>query len=201
MNQTPRAVSGLGLLAIIAAAPAVAQKNAPFAPGIGLHVGYAMNLPREPLGVAVMIGLGKGWTAYVDRKVSSLAPYTPDSLSAFSAEFAETIGLPLVSREFQTSTVNLAVGRRIARFLVIYAGAGTRKEVEYKEYLDTIGIISPFGFKDIAYWAQDKRTARRKASLMGGVLLAPFKVPFSLQVGMESEPKGVTVGVFYKLGN
>lgn len=166
---------------------AAAQPTGNTHKSLGVNLGLTANLPKEPLGFALTMG-GQKWGIYIDLKVSDLAPNNPDSLARFDAKTVEGL-LPLLNTDEQTSSTNLALAHRVNARIWIYAGVGMRKHVVHKEFLDTLGVISPFGFRNVSYWTEDKRTARHRASVLGGFLLRPLRLPVSLQNGAESVPK------------
>jgi len=152
-------------------------------------VGYVANAPNAFLGGSVLgIAQRPRLGVYIDFKTTHASPegegfepdLTPDDARGFGDH-------PLATREKFVSG-NLAVVRPLSREIAAYVGAGLTQTTEYLEFEDQDQMRGRQGF----YWVREPERPR-DLNLLGGVFLhaGPHLL---LQVGAETQPRGLTVG-------
>lgn len=186
--------------ALLGAAPAAAQIGVPasramsFEPRFG--VGYVANMPNQFAGVSAhfisdfMGGLG----VYVDAKFDVSSPedeegYEPDLTAA---EVEDQFADQLFHTEGSWRSVNVAIMRPLAPQFVVYAGAGIADGKQYGEYIDTEGERGVEGF----YWVRDEEASGTEVNFLGGAMFQLTR-NVAFQVGLESQPRGFSVGASY----
>jgi hypothetical protein len=178
------------------AAPARAQQASAPLPRVG--VGFVANAPHQLLGVSVhavspfLGGLG----IYVDAKIGIDSPrdepgFDPD----LTAEEVEDLYPDqLFTERSDWRSVNVALIRPVLPELMVYAGAGYSDESHYHQYEDVSGQRGDLGL----YWVENPEESGSKVNLMGGAMFGISQNLF-IQFGVETKPRGVTVGASYSL--
>lgn len=182
--------------AVVQAAPAQVQQATPFLPRVG--VGFAANAPHEVLGVSVhaVSGILGGLGIYVDAKMGNDSPrdeftFDPD-LTATEVE--DLYDDQLFTSRSDWRSVNVAVVRPLMRELMVYAGAGYSDHTQYREYFDPEQDRGVGGF----YWVEDPDNSGGEVNLLGGAMFGISQNVF-IQFGVETKPRGVTVGASYSI--
>lgn len=179
------------------AAPAQVQQASGPLPRVG--VGFVANAPHEFLGVSVhavspriLGGLG----IYVDAKIGIESPrdepgFDPD-LTAGEAE--DLFPDELFTERSDWRSVNVALIRPVLPELMVYAGAGYSDEGRYHEYYDPTATRGDLGF----YWVENPESSGGQVNLLAGAMFGVSQNVF-IQFGVETKPRGVTVGASYSL--
>lgn len=195
-----RSISLASLLAVAAlaqAAPTQVQQPAGRLPRVG--VGFVANAPHEYLGVnvhAVSPRILGGLGIYVDAKIGNDSPrdepgFDPDLTAA---EVEDLYSDQLFSERSDWRSVNVALIRPVLPELMVYAGAGYSDESRYREYFDPEAERGISGF----YWVEDPENSGGEVNLLGGAMFGVSQNVF-IQFGVETKPRGVTVGASYSL--
>jgi hypothetical protein len=186
----------LAAAALAQAAPAQAQQASGSLPRVG--VGFVANAPHEFLGVSVhavspfLGGLG----IYVDAKIGNDYPsdepgFDPDLTAA---EVEDLYPDELFTERSDWRSVNVALIRPVLPELMVYAGAGYSDEGRYHEYYDPTATRGIAGF----YWVEDPENSGGQVNLLAGAMFGISQNVF-IQFGVETKPRGVTVGASYSL--
>lgn len=180
------AVTFLSLLPVEAAAQ--------WLPRIG--IGYVTNLPEQNVGVSFHMltmrwgGLG----LYLDGKLASESRRGESNFDPqFTARQVEDqFGDAFIRDEDSFRSLNLALMRPITPELMLYAGVGYVTRETYVEYWDPELNRGRAGY----YWVEDTDVA---AVGLNGLAGGMFRIGrrLSLQLGLETAPRGATVGVNY----
>lgn len=159
-------------------------------------VGYVVNAPNQYVGVSahVLTGAMGGLGLYVDGKVRRPSVRDRENFDPeITAQYVDdNFGdLPFGSRSEYVS-FNGALLRPITPELMMYAGAGISERREYVEYLDEQRELGNSGF----YWVEDTDAAGQGVNVIAGAF---FRIArsVSLQFGIETQPRGATVGASY----
>ena len=181
------------LLALVAPGRAEAQE-----PVLESHVGagFVVLAPHQYMGFsaqAVSLRLG-GIGIYVDAKFDTSPPSREEDFDpSLTAEEAEDqFGDQLFSTDDSWQSVNVALIRPLLPELLLYLGAGYSSQERYKQYYDDSAERGLLGY----YWVEDPRESGNRVNLLGGAF---FRISQSLlvQFGVETKPRGVTVGAVY----
>lgn len=186
--------------ALCGVVPAAAQIGVPasramtFEPRFG--VGYVANMPNQFAGVSAhfvsdfMGGLG----LYVDAKFDVSSPEDEEGYIAdlTAAEVEDQFADQLFHTEGSWRSVNVAIMRPLAPQFVVYAGAGVADGKQYHEYIDSEGNRGIEGF----YWVRDEESSGTEVNLLGGAMFQLTR-NVAFQVGIESQPRGFSVGASY----
>lgn len=172
------------LLLLGLAAPAQAQR----AP-VTFGVGYAMNMPNQFLGLSghVLLPLWGGTGLYFDMKMDTDPPdRSSDFMEAMTHEDAEALGDHWFQDGLSWRNVNVALLHRPTDELMLYGGLGYAQRTAFSEYEER----GEQGF----YWIADPENDANTVNLLGGAFfrLGPG---IWVQLGAESAPRGVTLGV------
>lgn len=168
--------------------------RAAFAQETSFGFGYVANAPRQMAGGAVFVVLpvARGTGLYVDAKIDPSSPARrsnyESSLSA--ADVENTLGDLFLDSEHSWRTINVAVLKRLNPALHMYAGVGHATKKKYNEYEDPDLERGRFGH----YWVEDKAALENQLNLLAGAFFRLSSV-LNTQFGVETAPRGVTVGV------
>jgi opacity protein-like surface antigen len=186
--------------ALCGAAPAAAQIGVPasramtFEPRFG--VGYVANMPNQFAGVSAhyISGFMGGLGIYVDAKFDVSSPEDEDGYIAdlTAAEVEDQFADQRFHSEGSWRSVNVALMRPLAPQFVVYAGAGIADGKQYHEYIDVEGNRGVEGF----YWVRDEEESGSEVNVLGGAMFQLTR-NIAFQVGMESQPRGFSVGASY----
>jgi hypothetical protein len=158
-------------------------------------IGYVASVPTTFLGFSALVTTPQilgGAGLYADVKLTTGSPGDdPFFLSNVSVADAElTFGDQLFSDESDWVSVNLAMVYAITGEFALYGGAGYSKRDYYRQYYDDSLTRGDLGF----YWVADPDNSGTRVNVLGGALLRVTR--FALfQLGVESEPLGVDVGL------
>lgn len=182
------------LLALALPGRAAAQEQMVLEPHFG--AGFVVLAPHQYIGFsaqALTLRMG-GIGIYVDAKFDRTPPskeqeFDP-SLTADEAE--DLFGDRLFTEEDSWQSVNVALIRPVIPELLLYLGAGYSSQEHYRQYYDQSGERGLEGL----YWVEDPGRSGSKLNLLGGGF---FRISQSLlvQFGVETKPRGVTVGAVY----
>lgn len=160
-----------------------------------IGVGFAANAPRQMLGGAVHVTTSAlaGFGLYLDYKVDPASPGRASSLQEMTAQEAEDAYGDDVFRDGDSwRNINVALAFTVSTDFIIYAGAGRAERTWYVEYQDETGTRGKHGF----YWTEDPTRSRTLVNaLVGGFFGISERL--SLHFGLESSPRGATVGASY----
>lgn len=170
------------------------RAEAQWGPRVG--IGYVVSAPHQYLGLSAHVltrhlgGLG----LYVDGKTSHSTPSKRANFeSGWNAQYVDdNFGDLPFGEDAAYRSVNLALMRPITPELILYAGAGMTERTLYVEYLDENEQRGQNGF----YWVEDDDASATGLNVLAGAF---FRIGrnVSLQFGVESEPRGATVGASY----
>lgn len=190
------------VLSVMLLSPLSAQSELAAHEGFGavplIGIGYVTNAPNMFLGFGaytvtdVLGGMGM----YVDAKFGTDSPANAsDFLAEYTAE--EVSEFPFQQREREEGdwwSVNAALIRRISPELLLYLGAGYSHEDVYVRFRngDPDRELGPLGW----YWVEDQAASGARINALGGAFFRLGR-RVALQFGVESEPRGVTLGGSY----
>ena len=108
-------------------------------------------------------------------------------LSVLQAE--TTFGDQCFQEKSDWLSINFALVYAVSGELALYGGAGYTRETNYREYFDNSQTRGELGF----YWISDPDASGNRVNVLGGVFMrmGPHVL---LQMGVEAQPKGVTIG-------
>lgn len=178
--------------AVLVPRPAQAQQ---WAGEIG--VGYVANAPSQLFGVGahfILPALG-GIGLYVDAKVSATTSISSDPGFIADTTASEAVALwndRFLRDEQEWYTLNVALMRPVTPELTVYAGAGYSRRTVYAEFQDISGERGTVGF----YWVEDPPQSGPVVNVLAGGLLRMAEHVYA-QLGFETAPKGMSVGVRY----
>ncbi len=180
------------LLLVCIAAASEATAQAPARTRVGF--GYVADAPSLMAGGAAyaIFPVAGGLGLYVDAKFDASSPtresnYEP-GLTAQQVE--EQYGDTFLYSEDSWRAFDLALVRPLRPALSVYAGAGYARKRKYNEYHDLTGERGIAGH----YWVEDTAGRSNTVNLMGGFMFRMGRFIYS-QFGVESAPRGVTVGL------
>jgi hypothetical protein len=183
----------LTLMATLAVSAASAQEARPVE---HFGVGYVVNGPHQFVGFTGQVVSPRmgGIGLYVDAKFSHSSPRDDIEFDAsLTAQQAETLYGDLVFRRESTwRSFNVAIIRPLIPELLAYVGVGRSSEVHFQNFVDTEGQRGISGY----YWVEDPRNSGDRTNLLGGAF---FRISPTLlvQFGVESKPRGMTIGGTY----
>lgn len=190
---------GALILPIWPASTASGQSNLGANEGFGdrprIGIGYVSNAPNMFAGgSAYFLGnLFGGLGFYVDGKVSTSSPSEePDFLETMTAAEAEETEGQFWDRDgYDWWSVNAALMRPITPELMIYLGAGLTQQEAYQRYRDPADVLElgTGGW----YWVRDEELSGGLVNYVGGAFFR-MSQHLALQFGLESAPRGITVG-------
>jgi len=160
-------------------------------PFIGL--GYVANAPEQLAGVGVVATLPalSHWGAYVNFKWSPDSPknranYDP-TLTSHDVE--DLYRDEYVSFDIVWTSISVAIARTIRPQLTLYAGAGYARSEGFDQFFDEDQNRGDQGY----YWVVHPEDEATKVNFLAGAFLRAGEY-FAFQFGLESAPKGFTVG-------
>jgi hypothetical protein len=189
----PAALIFAVLFALAAPAPTAAQTPGLFDRTPVFMVGYAANAPQLFFGGGGAYVWGD-WGVYADVKWSHDNP-ARDSFfdAATTRERAETDFRDARGRQRETwHGANAAVIRRISSDFGLYAGAGATDRRSFFEFYDATIQRGNEGY----YWVEDPDLRGVVPNFLGGMLLQTGR-RIVVQFGVETEPRGFTVGAMF----
>lgn len=203
-----RPLTGVAALFLtgIAALPAAAQGGPPSGsvpdPGFlelpRLGVGYVVNAPSMYLGFSgfAVTPVWGGIGLYVDAKFDRDSPMDEQSyIDSLTVQIVEDeIGDEFVGEEDEWKGFNAALVRPLSPQLMVYLGAGYAERERYWRYQDPGQGRGTGGF----YWVRNLEESGSEINVLGGAF---FRITsnIALQFGLESMPRGMTVGGAYSI--
>ncbi|MGH7476486.1 MAG: hypothetical protein ACRELD_09370 [Longimicrobiales bacterium] len=168
--------------------PAAAQVPAVSRVGIG-YVANAPDLLAGGGAYAIFPLLG-GLGVYVDAKFDVDSPGSEDTFTReITREQAEAFGDLTFQVQDSYRSFNAALVRPLSPTFTLYAGAGYAQWSRYYEYRDPSQERGFAGF----YWVEEPDEAGSRLNLLGGAFMRISRW-IDIQVGLESAPRGFTVG-------
>jgi hypothetical protein len=160
-------------------------------------IGYAVNIPNTFVGFTALGMTPKllgGAGVYADVKFTTSArssdPYYLSDVSVQQAEI--TFGDQFFQEKSDWLSVNFALVYAIHPEVALYGGAGYTRETNYREYFDNTQTRGELGF----YWISDPEASGNRVNVLGGAFIRMGQYVM-LQLGVEAQPKGVTVGLTF----
>lgn len=162
-------------------------------------IGFVANAPEEMAGGSAYVvfpAMG-GIGLYVDAKFdtedsSGQRGYVPD---VTAADVESVYGGDFVQDEESWWSVDVALVRPLNPYLMVYGGAGLAHKAVFRQY--SLDSDVEIGVGGIA-WVEDPRGEEDRVNLMAGVIFRLSRW-VSTQFGVESEPRGVTIGASLRL--
>lgn len=168
----------------------------PAGPQFGL--GYVVSAPEEMAGggAYVILPTMGGIGLYVDAKFDIENPKDRRGYDAgVTAEYVENVaGGDYVRKESSWWGVNAAIVRPLSPYLMVYGGGGVAHRTLFRLY-DVVESGVGFGGE---VWADDPRGEESRVNLMAGLLLRLSSL-VSTHFGLETQPRGMTVGASLRL--
>lgn len=190
-------LSAVLVLGTCLAWPAQASAQASLIPRFG--VGYVTDPPDLLGGVNAfaMTSLFGGLGIYVDTKWDLKSPAKDNTfisdMTAYQAE-SQIEGLQPGQEDNSWRSFNVALLRPVTRTLMVYAGGGYAIRKRYQEYRDPSRQLGEFGF----FLVEDPRFEKTTVNLMFGGITRLSRL-FSFQFGIETAPRGFSVGGLLRL--
>lgn len=188
----------LPIVALFAgSAPAEAQRSeAPDPPRFGL--GYVANAPEllAGAGAYVILPILGGLGLYLDAKFDA-DPRTGDDRfeeDLTAQEVDDEIGDEFRDDDSSFRSFNAAVVRPVTPSLMLYGGLGYTEETFYRQYYDETGTRGLAG----SYWVAAPGLDTSGLNVLAGMFLR-MTSRFNAQFGVESAPRGATVGISVSL--
>jgi hypothetical protein len=155
-------------------------------------LGYVVNAPQVMFGGGATLLNPTGIGFFANVRVSGDSP-------GGRSNFMPGVTLDQALNEFgdfffkddnNWLVVSGGLTRVISPELAIYAGAGLARREYYREFEDPSGARGELGY----YWIEDTGLSGDYLNLLGGLF---FRAGRSLvmQFGVDSEPRGMTIGV------
>lgn len=192
-GRTALLVVVLGLLGASSLTAQVVGK--PWQPAYRFGAGYVVDAPNMMTGggVLVVTPIFGGLGLYVDAKAGG---GSPRSKSNFDPSLtAQQVDDLYGDRFFRGTSVwrsfNVALVRPVTAELMLYLGGGWADRQDYNEYYDAQKLRGDLGY----YWVKKESTSGARLNVMGGGVLR-LGANLNAVFGMESAPKGFTVGLF-----
>jgi len=156
-------------------------------------LGYVANAPEQLAGVGLIVTHPaiRRWGAYVNFKWSPDSPkkrsnYDPTITSIdVENEFRDEY----VSFDIVWTSINVAVARTVMPQLTVYAGAGHARSEGFDQFFDEEQERGEQGY----YWVTHPDDEKTEVNYFVGAFLRAGRY-FAFQIGLESAPKGFTVG-------
>jgi hypothetical protein len=183
-------------LAALVGSPASAQQGDP---GLRVGLGYVGNAPEMVSGVSGHVlfpGMGR-FGLYVDAKFN---PYSARREETFLADRTaieiedEVVGVRFMDHKDSYRSFNAALVRYVNPSLMLYLGAGVSQMTRYREYYDPAEQMGQAGF----FWVEAPDEAGSSLNVLGGAFLRMSSV-LMFQTGVETNPKGFSVGISLQL--
>ncbi len=201
LSDGGRAVLGAALFLglVLAARPLSAQRIASGLDRPHFGLGYAANAPNLMAGGEAYVvtpylgGLG----LYVDAKFDVEAPSgEPEYISDMTAEDVanQISGAEFIRRESSYKSFNVAVLKAMSPYLILYAGGGVVRRTRYHFY-EAVG--TDYGVSGL-FWVKAPSEDVTRPNAMLGIFMR-MSTFLSAQVGIETEPRGFTVGASFRL--
>lgn len=190
----------VALLLAVSGPPALGQSTPQPLTGVQFGIGYVANAPEAMAGASgyVVLPWWRGLGLYVDAKLDVSGPtgergYAPDITVAqilggdYKKEF--------IKGEDSWRSVNAAILHPVNSFLGLYGGAGVARKTSFELYqVDPDSGVGEGG----VVWAEDPEAEEVRVNLMAG-LITRLTPEVSSHFGFETQPRGLTVGISFRL--
>jgi hypothetical protein len=166
-----------------------------------LALGYVGNAPDAMVGGGgyYMTSLLGGLGLYLDAKFDIDNPSRDDSFeSGLTAQqvLDQVAGANFVQSEKSFQSFNAAVVRPVSPYLAVYAGGGIVKVTQYHLFEQPTSGLGKAG----VFWVEAPEFEETRANVMIGAFLRMSSF-ISTQIGIETEPRGFTIGASFRLPN
>lgn len=183
----------LGLTSSHSAAAQVIGK--PWTPAYRFGAGYVVDAPRMMTGGGLfgITPLFGGLGLYVDLKAGGNSPRNKSNFdpTMTAQQVDDQRGDIFFANESVWQSFNVALIRPVTSELMLYVGGGWANQSAFKQYFDPQKVRGDLGY----YWVEDARMSGGQANVMAGMLVR-FGANLNTMFGVETAPKGFTVGVF-----
>jgi hypothetical protein len=190
-----KVILGCGLAMLVAAGvPTDTQAQLrDFESSVRFVGGYSASIPKEVLGVCVLITRPTGVGLYLDVKTSAPVIYVSDDFyDDISVSQAEASGDRLLDENDSWISAHVGVTWTWSARVAAYMAAGYSVNTAFRQYYDESHVLGEEG----RYWVEEGDSGH--VSLMVGYLVNVGEA-WGLQVGAEALPLGLTLGVFWVL--
>jgi hypothetical protein len=183
-------------IAFVAPAQAQQAERTDFRTARYFTVGYVGNAPDALIGGGATLLNPKGIGFFVNVKISGDSPggrsnFLPDvTVEQARNQYGD---LPYKD-ESDWFVVSGGLTRVLSPDLAVYAGAGLARREFYREFEDPDGIRGEYGY----YWVEDTEHSGDFVNALAGLFFRAGR-RFIVQFGVESEPRGMTIGIHYGL--
>ncbi len=163
-------------------------------------IGFVANAPHQMAGAGgyILLPLWGGIGLYVDGKGDIDSPakdraFDEDLTAAEVMTDPRYAGTRYVKSETSWRlSFNMALVRPLNPFLMVYLGGGFSQGEAYSLYDVPQGDIGR------ALWVRDLEFDEDRVNIMLGLILRMSRM-FSSQIGIETQPRGLTVGISLRL--
>lgn len=189
------------LLGLLAAAPfptrAQTTTSGMERPHFG--IGYAANAPNVMAGGGLyrVTSLWGGLGFYIDAKFDVEDPSGQDEFESglTAGDVLDQVeGARFVKRESSYKSFNAALMKPVSPYLILYAGGGVVQRTRYHLYQAPDSDLGVAGI----FWVRAPLEDDTQGNFMVGAFMRVSSF-LSTQVGIETEPKGFTIGVSIRL--
>ena len=199
VSDSARVMRVLVCLAAVIPASRPANAQTTVLEGFSLYthagIGFVVDAPDQLNGVGAFFFGPRlaGWGLYIDGKRSH---ETPRDEAGFTRDITVAQAEDQFSDRYVTSkaywtAINVGVVRVVSGSLAVYGGAGYSEKTGFRRYYDESAERGEFG----TYWIEDPSdSGSRVNALLGGLFRASRRL--ILQFGVESAPRGATVGLY-----
>ncbi|MFC1500546.1 hypothetical protein ACFL6T_05995 [Candidatus Zixiibacteriota bacterium] len=158
-----------------------------------ISFGYAANIPSQSVGISFFILNISRMGLYLDVKLTYTDPSTSDDFHQnISISQVEGWGDTMRNDRDTWSSLNLGATLPLAAPLYGYIGCGITAFSQYQQYFDPTYRLGPNGL----YWIESSR--KMHINLLAGVLVIIDRT-LTLQLGIESDPKGISAGLAFTI--
>jgi len=182
----------LGLI-LLTTLPSTASANTrcDLKEGHHLGMGYVGNMPTKWMGLCLFNTSSEGVGLYLSMTGSvPMVSGRDDFYDDISVLEAEGWGDSLLGEEDTWLSWDLGVTRVLSSSTALYVGVGYTMHNDYYNYYDEFHILGTDG----NYWVEGDTA--EFLNVFGGLMVA-LGQNWGLQVGADTRPGGVSVGVFF----
>lgn len=159
-------------------------------------IGVVTNLPKEYAGLGVY-SINDGTVGvFFDIKGDFNSPEDQDNFySNISVNMAEeTFGDGIIKKKGSWLSINGGLTLMVTTDGALYGGLGVSYYSEYRQYYDPTHILGDSG----KYWIDNPKGDKTYTNFLCGIILKTSP-NMAFQIGYESKPSGVTVGLSFLL--
>jgi hypothetical protein len=186
------AIAAAACVASVSSAQAQVAGRADFSNARYYTLGYVVNAPQVLIGAGATLLNPTGIGFFANVRVSNDSPggrsnFMPgvtvdQALNEFGDFFFKD--------ESRWLVLSGGLTRVISPELAVYAGAGLARREYYREFEDPARVRGEFGY----YWIEDTEFSGDYLNLLGGLFFRAGR-NLVMQLGVDSEPRGMTIGV------